>query len=44
MAVGPVGPVGVAVVGCGAISDAYLQNMTSFPDLQVLFCADVDLG
>lgn len=36
-------PVGVAVVGCGTISDAYLSNLTSFPDLRVLFCADLDL-
>jgi predicted dehydrogenase len=36
-------PVGVAVVGCGTISTAYLRNMTSFPDLRVLFCADVDI-
>jgi predicted dehydrogenase len=35
-------PVGVAVVGCGTISSAYLRNMTSFPDLKVLFCADLD--
>ena len=36
-------PVGVAVVGCGTISDEYLRNLTSFPDLQVLICADLDL-
>ena len=36
-------PVGVAVVGCGTISDEYLRNLTSFPDLRVLFCADIDL-
>jgi predicted dehydrogenase len=36
------GPVGVAVVGCGTISSAYLTNLTSFPDLRVLFCADLD--
>jgi predicted dehydrogenase len=36
-------PVGVAVVGCGTISTAYLRNLTSFPDLRVLFCADVDI-
>jgi predicted dehydrogenase len=35
-------PVGVAVVGCGTISDEYLRNLVSFPDLQVLFCADLD--
>jgi predicted dehydrogenase len=37
------GPVGVAVVGCGTISREYLKNLTSFPDLRVLFCADLDL-
>ncbi len=36
-------PVGVAVIGCGTISDEYLRNLTSFPDLRVLFCADLDL-
>jgi predicted dehydrogenase len=36
-------PVGVAVVGCGTISDTYLSNLTSFPDLRVLYCADLDL-
>ena len=33
----------MAVVGCGTISDEYLRNLTSFPDLRVLFCADLDL-
>jgi predicted dehydrogenase len=37
------GPVGVAVVGCGNISNAYLSNLTSFPDLNVVFCADLDI-
>jgi predicted dehydrogenase len=37
-------PVGVAVVGCGTISNEYLRNLTSFPDLRVLFCADLDPG
>ena len=36
-------PVGVAVVGCGTISDEYLRNLTSFPDLRVLYCADLDV-
>jgi predicted dehydrogenase len=36
-------PVGVAVVGCGTISNEYLRNLTSFPDLRVLYCADLDL-
>ncbi|MEV6103790.1 Gfo/Idh/MocA family oxidoreductase [Streptomyces sp. NPDC051940] len=33
---------GVAVVGCGNISDQYLTNLTAFPDLEVLICADLD--
>ena len=37
-------PLGVAVVGCGTISDEYLRNLTAFPDLSVLYCADLDLG
>ncbi|MFE2917681.1 Gfo/Idh/MocA family protein [Kitasatospora indigofera] len=36
------GPMGVAVVGCGTISDQYLTNLTAFPDLRVVFCADLD--
>jgi predicted dehydrogenase len=39
----PAEPVGVAVVGCGTISNEYLRNLTSFPDVRVLFCADLDL-
>lgn len=35
-------PVGVAVVGCGTISHEYLRNLTSFADLRVLLCADLD--
>jgi predicted dehydrogenase len=36
------GPFGVAVVGCGNISKQYLKNMAGFPDVRVLFCADID--
>jgi predicted dehydrogenase len=36
------GPLGLAVVGCGTISNQYLKNLTRFPDVQVLFCADID--
>ena len=46
-AVGPAGasePFGVAVVGCGNISKQYLKNLATFPDVQVLFCADIDPG
>ncbi|WP_433236944.1 Gfo/Idh/MocA family protein [Streptosporangium sp. CA-135522] len=35
-------PVGVAVVGCGTISHQYLRNLTAFPDLRVVACADLD--
>jgi len=37
-------PFGVAVVGCGNISKQYLPNLAKFPDVRVLFCADVDAG
>lgn len=36
------GPMGVAVIGCGVISDQYLTTLTAFPDLRVLICADLD--
>jgi predicted dehydrogenase len=36
--------VGIAVVGCGMISHEYLRNLTSFPDLDVRVCADLDTG
>ncbi len=36
-------PFGVAVVGCGNISNQYLRNLTQFPDVKVLFCADIDI-
>ena len=36
------GPFGVAVVGCGNISNQYLRNLSAFPDVRVLFCADID--
>jgi predicted dehydrogenase len=35
-------PLGVAIVGCGNISNQYLKNLTQFPDVKVLFCADID--
>ena len=34
-------PVGVGVIGAGVISDTYLENLTGFPDLRVLFVADL---
>ncbi|HEX7264029.1 MAG TPA: Gfo/Idh/MocA family oxidoreductase, partial [Candidatus Dormibacteraeota bacterium] len=33
-------PVGVGVVGCGTISEAYLRNMSASPYLKVVACAD----
>ena len=35
------GRVGVALIGAGTISDQYLADMVSYPDLDVLFVADV---
>jgi predicted dehydrogenase len=37
-------PFGVAVIGCGNISNQYLRNLSGFPEVAVLFCADIDLG
>ncbi|HEY2675015.1 MAG TPA: Gfo/Idh/MocA family oxidoreductase [Rugosimonospora sp.] len=34
--------VGVAIVGCGTISHEYLRNLTTFPDVRVLACTDLD--
>src|SRR4051812_31373298 len=35
-------PVGVGVVGCGAISGAYFLGARAFPRLRVVACADLD--
>jgi predicted dehydrogenase len=35
-------PLGIAVIGCGNISNQYLKNLNQFPDVKVLFCADLD--
>jgi predicted dehydrogenase len=35
-------PFGVGVIGCGNISNQYLKNLTSFPDVKVVICADMD--
>ncbi|WIB25494.1 Gfo/Idh/MocA family oxidoreductase [Curtobacterium sp. MCSS17_015] len=37
------GRVGVGVIGAGVISDQYLSNLTVFPDVEVVFIADIDL-
>lgn len=36
--------VNVGVIGCGKISDAYFQGCRTFPILNVLACADIDLS
>ncbi|MEY4499799.1 MAG: hypothetical protein RL319_787, partial [Actinomycetota bacterium] len=38
------GPVGIGFIGAGVISDQYLTNLTKFPDVKVLFIADLDLA
>jgi predicted dehydrogenase len=40
----PVSPFGIGVIGCGNISNQYLKNLSSFPDVAVLICADLDAG
>jgi predicted dehydrogenase len=37
-------PFGVGVIGAGAISKQYLRNLTGFPDVEVLICADLDVA
>ncbi|MFT4228700.1 MAG: Gfo/Idh/MocA family oxidoreductase [Microbacterium sp.] len=37
------GPVGVGLIGVGVISDTYLENLGSFPDVRVVMLADLDL-
>ena len=38
------GPVGVGLIGAGNISNQYLDNLTAFPDVEVLFVADIDIA
>ena len=38
------GPVGVGFIGAGVISTQYLENLTTFPDVDVRFIADLDLA
>jgi predicted dehydrogenase len=35
--------VGVGIVGAGVISEQYLRNLCAFPDVDVVFIADLDL-
>lgn len=37
------GPVGVGLIGAGVISSQYLDNLTTFPDVEVRFIADLDV-
>lgn len=37
------GPVGLALVGCGTISEQYLTTLAQCPDVRVLWCTDIDL-
>jgi predicted dehydrogenase len=37
------GRVGVGFIGAGVISAQYLENLTTFPDVDVRFIADIDL-
>ncbi|QIK71547.1 Gfo/Idh/MocA family oxidoreductase [Propioniciclava coleopterorum] len=37
-------PTGVGVIGAGNISTQYLGNLVRFPDVEVRFVADLDLG
>jgi len=37
------GPVGVGFVGVGVISDTYLENLNSFPDVRVVILGDLDV-
>ncbi|BDZ49446.1 hypothetical protein GCM10025867_16870 [Frondihabitans sucicola] len=38
------GPVGVGFIGAGNISTQYLDNLTKFADVKVLFIADINLA
>lgn len=37
------GRVGVGFIGAGVISTQYLENLTTFPDVEVRFIADIDV-
>lgn len=34
-------PIGVGIIGCGNISDAYLKAAPSFPAIRIIACADI---
>ena len=35
------GPLGVGIIGAGTISGTYLENLTSFPDTEVVAIGDL---
>ena len=37
-------PVKIGVIGCGNISDAYFNGCKTFPMLEIVHCADLDLS
>ncbi len=37
-------PVGIGIVGCGNISDAYLRGLRKLRSVRVVGCADIDAG
>ena len=38
------GPLGVGIIGAGTISGTYLENLTSFPDTEVVAIGDLFTG
>lgn len=38
------GPVGVGIIGAGVISTQYLEHLSTYPDVRVLFVADLDVA
>ena len=37
------GPVGVGFIGTGMISNTYLENLTRFPDIDVIILGDLNV-
>ncbi len=35
-------PTGVGIIGAGVISNQYLENLTTFPDIKVVALGDID--
>ena len=36
-------PLRVGLIGCGRISDIYIQNCQAFPEIDIVACASLDL-